>query len=228
MKRKDDVIKLSAIAGIMLVVATIFFAVIPATPLFITAYIFAVIGIGLFAFGNLFILKFDNNYPWVAAFPITTTWYLVCDAAISIVFLILENLIKWSIPLVGFMLIQIIVLAIFSIRLIVIKGARDIIVDVDNKVSGKVTSLKMLIADIENIRENSPQYAGVIKPVYEALKYSDPMGNELLSLYDEQIGDSISRLEIGASNKDDDAVNEICVTLLTQIKDRNNRVRALK
>jgi hypothetical protein len=228
MKRKDDVIKLAAIGGILFVVATILFAVIPTTPLSITAYIFAVIGIGIFTLGNLFILKFDNNYPWVAAFPIITTWYLVCDTAISIVFLLLENLIKWSIPLVWFLLIQIIVLAIFSIRLIVIKGGRDIIVNKDEEVSQKTTSLRMRIADVENIRETSPQYTAVIKPVYEALKYSDPMGNDLLSLYDEQIGDSISRLEIAARDSDDDAVEKICTTLLNQIKDRNNRVKVLK
>jgi hypothetical protein len=228
MKRKDDFIKLAAIGGIMFVVATLFFAVIPVTPLFITAYIFAVIGIGLLTFGNWFILKYDNNYPWIAAFPITTIRYAVTNVAISVLFLLLENIAKWSIPFVWFLLILVIVLAIFSIKLIVIKGARDVIVDVDDRVKQKVVALKMLVADIENIQQNSPQYAAVIKPVYEALKYSDPMGNEMIAQYDQKISDSISILEISTNSGDDKAVSDICVTLLNQIKDRNNRVKIMK
>jgi hypothetical protein len=109
-----------------------------------------------------------------------------------------------------------------------IKGARDVIVDIDDSVATKVAEFKMLIADIENIRETSPQYAAVIKPVYEALKYSDPMSNDMTAPYDQKISDSISQLEIYASGGDDKAVSEICVTLLNQIKDRNNRVKVLK
>jgi hypothetical protein len=70
-----------------------------------------------------------------------------------------------------------------------------------------------------------------IQPVADALRFSDPMSHPSLESYENDIKDSLVRLEQAVSEKDAEnaeKISALCVTLLRQIKDRNNRVKLVK
>ena len=112
-------------------------------------------------------------------------------------------------------------------KLIFIKGGREIIESGEARVKSKVLVMRMMQADMEAVVRKHPEHEKPLKQVSEALKYSDPMSHASLWVYDEQIRQSIS--EISNLTGDDKAkIPAICETLLRQIADRNSMVRAMK
>jgi len=81
--------------------------------------------------------------------------------------------------------------------------------------------------DVESILADHPEHAKPLKQVIEALKYSDPMSSPALALYEEEIHRSIFAMH-GLEDNDSANIPKICATLLTQIKERNNRAKVMK
>jgi hypothetical protein len=217
------------VALILAGVASLLFLVVrEVTPLFLIGYAFALIGIGGFWLGSVYLFDNMGDYPWLAAFPAQLLRYLVTETAFSAVFVVLEQLSIFRLPPVWFFLIHAVIAAVFAVNLILLKSGKEIIERRDETVREKTRALAFLLADVSAVLEQAPDMAKDIRPVADALRYSDPMSHPSLEPYEDKIKDGVVLLEQAASEKDAEKVSSLCVTLLRQIKDRNNRVKLLK
>ncbi|MDR1581152.1 MAG: hypothetical protein LBS35_12410 [Synergistaceae bacterium] len=216
------------IALILAGVASLLFLVVRITPLFLIAYAFALFGIGGFWLSSVYLFENMGDYPWLAAFPVALLRYLAIEVLFSAVFVILEQLPVFRLPPVWFFLIHVVIAAYFAVNLILLKGGKEIIERRDEVVREKTRTLAFLLADVSAILERTPEMAKDIRPVADALRYSDPMSHPSLERYENDIKDSVILLEQAASEKDAEKASTLCVTLLRQIKDRNNRVKLIK
>jgi FtsZ-binding cell division protein ZapB len=124
-----------------------------------------------------------------------------------------------------FLVIHIILAAVFAVPLVMMRPAEDIIEKRDIEVNQKVATQRFLQADIESLMRKHPNYEKYLKAVAEALRYSDPMSHESLALYDEQIKRGIVAMD---NNDEVEKIPERCNDLLRQIADRNARVKMMK
>jgi len=228
--------KILAIGAILAVIATASLFVFELTAVLLTAYIFAIIGIVMFTFGNTFFLAYVSkaNYPWSASFPITLGRYLFTQIIMSAILVAVEKLADWSIHTGLFVFIHIALLGIFSIYLILQKGGAEIIEEIEERMQetqAKYIDLRSLQMDVESLKERVPAQAKEIQSVADALRYSLPgtqSKHTSISEHEDKIKDSVIMLEQAADNSDSAKVSELCVALLRLIKDRNNRVKLAK
>ena len=222
MNTKGNKNRIILIAVIMAIMVTALFLVVNITPLFITAYAFALISIAAFCFGNLYLIESSRSYPWFAAFPIRVWQYLITELVMSAVFVIIENLFKWSLPVQWLIFIHIILLGVFSIPLVLMKSGKEIIDARGEVVKQKVTTQRFMQADIESLIRKFPEHDNDLRKVADALRYSDPMSHSSLAAYEEQIQRKIILIDDGEN------IPEKCDELLRLIADRNSRVKITK
>lgn len=215
------------ISAIMAIVATALFFVVPITVTFIISYIFAILGIAMLFFVNLYMLSNPKSYPWVAALPMAILQYMTAQTALSATFVIREIFFVSTFHLGLFVFLHILLLGIFSVRLILLKGGKEIIEGRDSEVKQKVSVMRLMQNDVESVMRQHPQYDKLLKQVVEALRYSDPMSNPSVGIYEEQIQRSIFAMKELESNELA-KIPEICESLLRQIAERNNRAKLMK
>jgi FtsZ-binding cell division protein ZapB len=215
------------IAMIMAVAATASFFFVPVTPTFLIAYVFTLLAIVMFCGGNLYLISSKRSFPWFIAFPATIWRYLVTQLVVSVVFLLRENLAAGAFPVGLFVAAHIVIFAFFSIFLLLMYSGKEIIEKKDAEVKQKVSVLRMLQADVESLAREHPQHSSSLRQVAEALRYSDPMSNPALALYEEQIQRGIMDMQ-GMDGNDPANIPQLCEKLLKQIADRNARVKLMK
>ncbi|MDR1978834.1 MAG: hypothetical protein LBQ42_08880 [Synergistaceae bacterium] len=221
--------RVTLIALIMAAVASLFFLVLrEVTVLFRIAYGFALLGIAVFWWSGMSLVGNMKNYPWGAAFPVTAWLYLSTQVVFSAVFVLLEQTSLFRLPVAWFLLIHALIGAFFGIRIVLLKGGEEIIERRGEEAREKVWALSSLRADVSAILERTPGMAREIQPVIDALRYSDPMSHASLASYENAVKDSVIQLEQAAAQNEADKIPALCVTLLRQIKDRNNRVKLMK
>ncbi|GHS93212.1 hypothetical protein AGMMS50276_03020 [Synergistales bacterium] len=219
---------ITLIVLVMAAVASLFFLVAEVTALFLIAYGFALLGIAGFWWGNMYLVDNIKSYPWIAAFPASILQYLTTEVIFSAVFVLSEQLSLFRLPPTWFFLIHAILLAFFVIRLIMLKSGKEIIEQRGKEVREKVQAISFLSADLSAILKKAPEKAKDIQPVIDAIRYSDPMSHPSLAPFENDIKDSVVSLERAAEQNDGEKISSLCVTLLRQIKDRNNRVKMMK
>jgi hypothetical protein len=217
------------IALIMAGVASLPFLVVrEVTTLFLIAYGFTLLGIAAFWWSGMSLVGNAERYPWGMAFPATVCRYLIVEVVFSAVFVLLEQLSLFRLPVTWFSLIHAVILAFFTIRLVLLKSGGEIIERRGAVIRENVSALSFLRADVSAILEKMPGMARDIQPVADALRYSDPMSHPSLAPYENAIKDGVIQLEQAASQNDTEKISSLCVTLLRQIKDRNNRLKLVK
>jgi hypothetical protein len=216
--------KLSIIlsSAIMAAVVTALFLVFDPTPLFLVAYAFTMLGIGLFCFGKFFMLMNIKGYPWFAAFPITIWRYLATQFAYSATFVLIEHITGWTKPMGWFLLVHIAILGFYTILLLKMNAGREIILAKDTAIKEKVSSIRFMQADVESLMRKFPEHEKDLKMVADAIRYSDPMSHSSLVIYEEQIQRGIIAMGDGEN------IPAQCAELLRQIADRNGKVKVLK
>lgn len=227
MKFIKDQKSIFLIAGIIAVVATTFLIVVPVTPTILIGYVFTLLAIGLFAWGNLQLLDNTKSYPWFAAFPMRIWQYLLTQLVLSAVFVAREYFFEGAFALGLFFFLHIAILGFFAVSLVLMKAAPEIINTRESEVKQKVSVLRLMQADVESILRDHPEHGEPLRRVLDALKYSDPMSHSSVEIYEEQIQRSIISMT-GMDGNDPAKIPEICETLLKQIADRNGRVKLMK
>jgi hypothetical protein len=227
MDTKTNRASILIIAMLMAVVATATFFFVDTTPTFLIAYMFTLLAIVMFCAGSIYMLSGKRSFPWFVAFPATIWRYLVLQLTLSVVFLLRENLAAGAFPVGLFFFAHIAVFAFFAIFLLLMHGGKEIIEQKDAEVKQKVSILRMLQADVESLAREHPIHEKPLKQVVEALRYSDPMNNPALALYEEQIQRGIMDIQ-GMDGNDSANIPEICERLMKQITDRNARVKLMK
>ena len=216
---KQNILLLSVIPALVL---TSLFLVVKATALFVLAYAFALGGIALLCAGLFFLLGNIRSYPWVAAFPRILWRYLIWQLFLSTVFVVLDQFAVFSLPWPWFLVFHIVSLGVFGWALVILKSGKEIIEARGEEVKAKVGTLRLMHADVESLARKFPAHEKALKPVADALRYSDPMSHASLAVCEEQIQRGILALDDGGD------VASRCADLLRLIADRNARARVLK
>ncbi len=137
----------------------------------------------------------------------------------------IPNLPSW----VG-IIVCVITLGFTAIAVIKASAAADIVERLDEKVKVQTSFIKTMTAEAENLmsRVSNPEAKAVCKKVYEALRYSDPMSNEALSVIEAKI--TVKMDELSAAVNADDAMKTKIVAdeLVMLAGERNKKVKVLK
>ncbi len=101
---------------------------------------------------------------------------------------------------------------------------------IDRKVKQQTFFIKSLIVDADTLmsRAQSESAKDTCKKVYEAVRYSDPMSNEMLSSVEGQITLKFAEFSDAVAAGDDAAIDTKAQEVLILIKDRNNKCKLLK
>ena len=225
MNTKNNKTTVIAIAGIMAFAATALFLVVEVTTIYIIAYAFTLLGIAAFCLGNIYLLNSSTIYPWFAAFPMMIWRYLIASLMLSAVFVLWENIFDGEPSVRWFLLLHFLLIAFFAVFLLLLKSGKDIIVQRDAEVKEKVASLRFTQADVESLMRQFPEHEKDLRPVADALRYSDPMSHPSLAVYEEGIQSGIMALD---TPQESDRSPERCAELLRQIADRNMKVKMMK
>ena len=214
--------------------AVVFLArpVIPGTTVEYDARFWIAWGFIIAAFiGNLvcafFAFKAQNLKKMFYNLPlITVSWSaLIIMLVAGLILMLIPNCPAWIAAIVC-----ILILAFNAVAVVKAVWAADTVEKVDEKVKTQTSFIKNLTIDAESIlaRAKSDAVKAECKKVYEAVRYSDPMSNEALSVIEAKI--TVKLEEFSASVGKDDVleVNAIADELIILVGDRNKRCILLK
>lgn len=117
-----------------------------------------------------------------------------------------------------------------AISVIKAKAAADIVSDTDDKIKTQTLFIKSLTVDAEGLisRAKSEAVKAECKKVYEAIRYSDPMSNEALSVIDAKITVKMDEFTSAVGADDAEKTKEISDEIVILVGDRNKRCKLLK
>lgn len=210
MKDKRNVI---IIAAILAVVASLMFLLVTVTPDFIVAYIFALIGIAGLLICTLVMISKKENFAWVSALPHQALIYLIIQLVFSIVFVVLEQLAVYTLPVAWFIVIHAVILAIFAIRLIMLWGSVKHIEARDEQVQQKVSFVQSSQVEVELLAAQTADSSlqDQLKSLAEKIRYSDPMSAPALAPIEAQITEKLQALKASLNQA------EVAQTILSDI-----------
>lgn len=181
--------------------------------------------------GNLacayFAFKAENLKKMFLNLPlITVSWSaLIVMLVAGSALMLIPNSPAWFAAIVC-----IVVLAFNAIAVIKAVWAADTVNKVDEKVKAQTSYIKNLTVDTESIlaRAKSEPVKAECKKVYEAVRYSDPMSNEALSVIEAEITVKVDELASAVGADDAEKTKEIADEIVILVGDRNKKCKALK
>lgn len=123
-----------------------------------------------------------------------------------------------------------VVAAFTAIAVVKADWAGDAVGEVHEKVKTQTQFIKLLTVDAESLldRAKSDAVKTECKKVYEAVRYSDPMSNDALSVIEAKITVKMDELSSAVGADDAAKAKEIADELVILVGDRNKKCRALK
>lgn len=181
--------------------------------------------------GNLvfayFAFKAENLKKMFLNLPlITVSWSaLIAMLVVDSWLMLIPNCPAWISAIVS-----IVVLAFNAIAVIKAAWAADTVGKVDEKVKAQTSYIKNLTVDTENIlaRAKSEPVKAECKKVYEAVRYSDPMSNEDISVIEAKITVKVDDFSSAVGADDAEKAKEIADEIVILVDDRNKKCKALK
>ena len=122
-------------------------------------------------------------------------------------------------------IICILILAFTAIAVVKAKGASDAVEAIDEIIKGQTSFIKFLTVDADSLlaRAKSEQVKAECKKVYEAVRYSDPMSNESISVIEAKITVKMDEFSSAIVADDAEKAKEIADEIVILIGDRNNK-----
>lgn len=181
--------------------------------------------------GNLacayFAFKAENLKKMFLNLPlITISWSaLIVMLVAGSALMLIPNCPAWIAAIVC-----IIVLAFNSIAVIKAVWAADTVGKIDEKVKAQTSFIKNLTVDAEGLvaRAKSDAVKAECKKVYEAVRYSDPMSNEALSVIEAKITVKVDEFASAVGADDAEKAKEIADEIVILVGDRNKKCKMLK
>lgn len=188
---------------------------------FITAAFIGNLVCAFFAFRADNLQKMFYNLPLLTIGWTALIVMLIAGAATMAI----PNLPSW----IG-MVVCLLALAFNAIAVVKAVWAADTVNKVDEKVKVKTAYIKNLTVDTEGIlaRAKSEPVKAECKKVYEAVRYSDPMSNEALSVIEAKITVKVDELASAVGADDAEKAKEIADEIVILVGDRNKKCKALK
>lgn len=231
------------ISAVFAAIFSLLFLVIrPVTGIFLISYIFAIVGLALLCASGWYIIDHSKNYPWIAAIPSAVREYLIVELVFSAVFVLVEQIAKWSAGAAGliewvqgfhlapgwYLLIHAVLLLILIIRVILLKGGADHIEKRDADVKAKTQFMAEFRAHIELLvnRTENTELKAKLTALAEAIRYSDPMSANSLSPLERQM--AVKSGELKANLADAEKAAALIDELAQLLEERNAKCKILK
>ncbi len=171
--------------------------------------------------------KAENSKKMFLNLPlITVSWSaLITMLVVGSVLMLIPNCPAWITAVVC-----IIILAFNAIAVIKAGWAADAVSKVDERVAAQTSFIKSLIVDTESIlsRAKSDAVKAECKKVHEAVRYSDPMSNDALSVIEAKITVKVDEFSTAVGADDAEKAKEIADEIVVLVGDRNKKCKALK
>lgn len=171
--------------------------------------------------------KAENSKKMFLNLPlISVSWSaLIAMLIVGSALMLIPNCPAWIAAVVC-----IIILAFNAIAVIKAGWAADAVSKVDERVTARTSFIKNLIVDTESIlsRAKSDTVKAECKKVYEAVRYSDPMSNDALSVIEAKITVKVDEFSSAVDADDAEKAKEIADEIVILVGDRNKKCRVLK
>ena len=157
---------------------------------------------------------------------ITVSWSaLITMLIVGSVLMLIPNCPAWITAVVC-----IIILAFNAIAVIKAGWAANAVSKVDERVAAQTSFIKNLIVDTESIlsRAKSDAVKAECKKVHEAVRYSDPMSNDALSVIEAKITVKVDEFSSAVGADDAEKAKEIAGEIIILVADRNKKCKAVK
>lgn len=168
--------------------------------------------------------KLDRLFLNIPVISITFTG-MVASMIIGAVCMVIP-----SVPVVAIIVIEYLILAFTGVSVLKANAAAEIVNEVGEKVKEKTQFIKLTTVDAQNLMNSakSESVKSACKKVYEALRYSDPMSNEVLAHEEAEIADKMAELSSAVASDNADSAESISNEITVLVKARNNKCKALK
>ena len=221
---------------VIALMATAVYLLLPGEPgLNHVAYGAAMVGIAVMVVSALILGRSGATIPQDAVFPITAWGYLISNLLLSALVLGLEAVSVWIAPWPLLCLAHTLLLGGFTLRLLALAAGKEHIDGVGETAALKVTDWGMLLADLEGLKDRGPaalsgreKVVRELQSLHEAFRYSDPMSTAPTAALDAALKTDAAALAGLVSTAGAEEIATACGKLLSRLKDRNTRVRALK
>ncbi len=229
MNKKKTVGMSFAIFGIAFLVYNmlVFLFLKPQTPVFWISYGFMVLAFGLQILGMYLSFKEFSVQAIFFGIPLAqfTLFYFFAELFMSFVFMIFQK-INWRIPVS----LQVILLAVYAVVAIVSVATRDAAVAVKDKIQTSAQAMKLNTVDIEMLRDDAkdPELKRELIRLAEAVRYSDPMTNDLIADVDARIRQETFALQTFCEDNDVASAKDSCKKLQRLYVERNRKLLASK
>lgn len=171
--------------------------------------------------------KAENSKKMFLNLPlITVSWSaLITMLIVGSVLMLIPNCPAWITAV-----ICIIILAFNAIAVIKAGWAANAVSKVDERVAAQTSFIKSLIVDTESIlsRAKSDAVKEECKKVHEAVRYSDPMSNDALSVIEAKITVKVDEFSSAVGVDDAEKAKEIAGEIIILVADRNKKCKAVK
>ncbi len=150
---------------------------------------------------------------------------LIASFVIGGLCMLISPLPYWVGVIVCTILLVLNVLAVIKANVVV-----EAVDKVDEKIKVQTFFIKSLTADADTLvaMAKSEEIKAECCKVYEAVRYSDPMSNDVLAGTELQITIAFEKLSEAVKANDLEVVKEMTDTVLVLIRDRNNKCKSLK
>lgn len=127
-------------------------------------------------------------------------------------------------------IVCIVILAFNAVAVVKAGWAADAVEKTDEKIAAQTSFIKNLTVDAEGIlaRAKSDAVKSECKKVYEAVRYSNPMSNEALSVIEAKITVKVDEFSSAVSADDTEKAKEIADEIVILVGDRNKKCKGKK
>lgn len=165
---------------------------------------------------------------WLFGYPIVRhcAIYFVVELVFSLLFMVFEDEVRWAFPFVT----QTLLLGVYSILLISCFISKTAIAEVHEKVEKKTRYIDLLQVEAQMLCAKCTDAALKIKcqKLAEAIRYSDPVSNEALSMLESQLNSTINSCSDAIDAGNIAVADGLCEQALLQLQERNLKCKALK
>ncbi len=191
---------------------------------FVVGILIALVGLAVAIFGTMKAELSTKEKTFLGVSFITEAYALsIASVVLGVVYYLL-------VPIAWVGIIFAVALAAFGmVTFMKVKVAADEVEKVGEKVKVQTQYIKMMTVDAQNLmnRAATPEAKEAAKKVYEAVRYSDPMSNDALSVIEAKITVKFDEFanEVNAGGS---RVTDLADELVVLVKERNNKCRVLK
>lgn len=158
---------------------------------------------------------------------------LISISYTGLVVMLVAGIICMAVPVVPYwigVIVCVLVFAFSAISVIKASVVADVVSEIDEKVKLKTQFIKLLTADAEHLMSSSKtaELKAEAKKVYEAIRYSDPITNDVLVDVEEQIQSEFKFFSQAIKSEDLELAKSVSDSLLTLIDSRNKKCKMLK